>query len=369
MPRSFGFERLSGLYLLALFIVVFGLWEPSLFLTMDTVHIVASSQAVVAMMAMGLLVPLITGAYDLSIGATANLTALLVTVLQTGHGMNMWVAIVISLCAACAIGLLNGFIVVKLRVNSFIATLGMATIIGAVETIVTGGSQPTPPTSTLWSNLTQWQVGGFQVILAYVVILGLLLWWLLEHTPAGRYFYAVGSNADAARLSGVRVDRWTRLSLLISSAVCGVAGILYASSSGPSLTFGPALLLPAFAAVFLGSTQLKPGRFNVWGTLLAVYVLATGVQGLEYVTGVQWLSDMFNGVALIAAVSMAMWRQHRTRAVPVAEDSASVGTEPAGPGDPNGLADPATRQRPPEPTGLVPTSTVSTSERNHGILD
>lgn len=324
IPRGLGVDRLSGLYLWAAFIVVFGVWRPSLFLTMNTVHSIASSQAVAAMMALGLLVPLVTGAYDLSIGATANLSALLVTVLQTNRGLNMWVAIVISIAAACLIGIVNGFIVVKLRVNSFIATLGTATIIGAVEVIVTGGTQPAPPTSTAWSNLTQVQVGGFQVLLAYLVVLGLVLWWMLDHTPAGRYCYAVGANADAARLSGVRVDRWTQLSLLISAGVCGVAGVLYASSSGPSLTFGPALLLPAFAAVFLGSTQLKPGRFNVWGTLLAVYVLATGVQGLEYVTGVQWLSDMFNGVALIAAVSLAMWRQTRvvTRRDPGASSDA-----------------------------------------------
>jgi ribose transport system permease protein len=90
-----------------------------------------------------------------------------------------------------------------------------------------------------------------------------------------------------------------------------VAGVFYGSQSGPSLTFGASLLLPAFAAVFLGSTQLQPGRYNRWGTLLAVYVLATGFTGLQLVTGVQWLNDMFNGVALLVAVSFAVWRQRR----------------------------------------------------------
>jgi ribose transport system permease protein len=203
----------------------------------------------------------------------------------------------------------NGFIVVVLRVNSFIATLGTATIITAVQTIITGGSQPLPVTSATWTNLTQVQVGGFQIVVVYLVVVALLAWWLMDHTPMGRYLYAVGSNREAARLSGVRVGKWSWLSLTLSGAICGIAGIFYSSLYGPSLTFGAALLLPAFAAVFLGSTQLKPGKFNVWGTLIAVYALATGVQGLQYVTGVQWLSDMFNGVALIAAVSFAVWRQ------------------------------------------------------------
>jgi len=95
--------------------------------------------------------------------------------------------------------------------------------------------------------------------------------------------------------------------------VAASAGVFYASQNGPSLTFGPSLLLPAFAAVFLGSTQLRPGRFNVWGTLIAIYVLATGVQGLQLVTGVQWLNEMFDGVALIAAVAFAVWGGNQVR--------------------------------------------------------
>jgi ribose transport system permease protein len=113
-------------------------------------------------------------------------------------------------------------------------------------------------------------------------------------------------------LTGVRVGRWSWLSLIASATIAGIAGVFYGSLSGPSLTFGQGLLLPAFAAVFLGSTQFTPGRANVWGTLLAVYVLATGVQGLQFVTGVLWLNDMFNGMALIAAVSFAVWRQGRS---------------------------------------------------------
>jgi ribose transport system permease protein len=127
----------------------------------------------------------------------------------------------------------------------------------------------------------------------------------------GRYVYATGGNPEAARLAGIRTTTWTWLSLIVSATLCGVAGVLYASLSGPSLTFGGALLLPAFAAVFLGSTQLRPGRLNIWGTLIALYVLATGIKGLQLVTGVQWLADMFNGVAVITAVSFAVWRQRR----------------------------------------------------------
>jgi ribose transport system permease protein len=300
-----GFDRFSALYLGAVFILMFGIWTPHLFLTMSTVQTIASSQAIAAILGIAVIVPLATGVFDLSIGAVVNLTAVIVAVLMTQHHWNMWAAIAVALATGVVIGIVNGFIVVKLKVSAFIATLGTGTIIAAVQVIVANQTQPLQPNSTLWQNLTQYQVGGFQVIVFYLLAIALFFWWLLDHTPIGRKLYAVGGNPDAARLSGINVGKWTWISLIISATLSGVAGVLYCSLSGPSLTFGSALLLPAYAAAFLGSTQLKPGRFNIWGTIIAVYVLAIGIQGLQYVTGVQWLGDMFNGVALVVAVAFA----------------------------------------------------------------
>ena len=312
LPRGgFRFDRFSGLYLWAAFIVVFSVWQPDLFPTSGTLHSVAAQQAVGAMMAIAVLIPLAAGAYDLSIGATINFSTILVCVLQVNEHWPMWYAIVASVACCSLIGIVNGFLVVKAGVNSFIATLGVAAIVGALQTVVSDDSQPLPPTSNAWTNLTQVQWLGFQAVFWYFIALAVIVWWLLAHTPAGRYLHAIGGNAEAARLSGVAVGQWTWLSLIASSTVCGIAGVLYASLSGPSLEFGTGLLLPAYAAAFLGSTQLQPGRFNVWGTVIAVYVLATGIKGLQLVTSVQWLSDMFNGIALIAAVSFAVWRQRR----------------------------------------------------------
>jgi ribose transport system permease protein len=300
-----GLDRFSALYLGAFFIIVFGVWVPKLFLTMSTVHSIASAQAIGAIMAIAVIVPLAAGVFDLSVGAVVNLSAVIVAVLQVQHHWGVWPSIAMAVGVSILIGVVNGFIVVKLRVGSFIATLGTATIIGAFMIIVSNQTQPLQPNSTLWANLTQYQVGGFQVVVFYLVAIALFFWWLLHHTPMGRRLYAVGGNREAALLSGIKVDKWTWLSLIISASLCGVAGVLYCSLSGPSLTFGAALLLPAYAAAFLGSTQIKPGRFNIWGTIIAVYVLALGIQGLQYVTGVQWLGDMFDGIALIVAVSFA----------------------------------------------------------------
>ncbi|EIV90876.1 ABC transporter permease [Frankia sp. QA3] len=346
-----GFDRFSGLYLWALFIVVFGIWTPDLFLTTGTLHSVASQQAVGAIVALAVLMPMAAGAYDLSVGATVNLAAILVTVLQTEQGWGMWPAIGVTVAASLAVGVVNGFIVTRLKVNSFIATLGSASIILAVQSIVSGQSQPLPPASRAWTQLTQREVAGFQLIVLYLLVIAVLAWWALNHTPAGRYVHAVGGNVEAARLSGVRTRLWTFLMLVISSTLCGVAGVLYASLSGPSLTFGGALLLPAFAAVFLGSTQLTPGRFNVWGTLIAMYALATGIKGLQLVTGVQWLADIFNGTAVITAVAFAVWRQGRvvTRGRDATRTATTSEEPPPDPPDP----DPAPPEKSPEAAASV----------------
>src|SRR4051794_36905826 len=310
---NLGFDRFSGLYLWAAFIIVFAIWTPDTFLTSSTLHSVAAQQAVTGMVALAVLIPLAAACYDLSVGATANLVGIFVIVQMNEHHWAVVPAIAVGIVIAVLIGCVNAFIVVKLGVNSFIATLGMGSILAATQVIVSSNAQPLPPTSAAWNNFTQTTVFGFQIVVLYLLILAFILWWLTAHTPVGRYLYAIGGNTEAARLSGVRVERYTALSLIASATIGGVAGIMFSSLNGPSLNFGGTLLLPAFAAVFLGSTQLIPGRFNVWGTLLAIYVLATGVQGLQLVSGASWLNDMFNGVALIVAVALSIQRTPSNR--------------------------------------------------------
>jgi ribose transport system permease protein len=309
MRINFGFDRFSGLYLLAVFIVVFSIWAPHTFPTMATVHILASTQSIAAICALALLVPMTAGQFDLSIGATATLGGVSASLVQTHGWCGPMPAVIIGTLIGTAVGFVNGFAVVKLRVNSFIATLGMSSILAALVVIITGNTDVPPVTSGLFNSLAQANVFGFQSVIFYLVVLALITWWLLDRTPAGRYMRATGGNPDAARLTGIRVDMWAWISLIISGTMSAFAGVLFVSLTGPSVVFGDALLLPAFAAVFLGSTQLLPGKMNVWGTLLAIFALATGVQGLQLVSGATWLASLFNGVALIAAVALAVSRE------------------------------------------------------------
>ncbi len=307
-PRGLGLERFSGLYLWGALIVLFSVWQPVYFPTMDTVHSVAADRSVAALLALAVLVPLCCGTFDLSVGATANICTIS-AVMLVNDGWAWPVAVVVGVVLGAVIGAVNGFIVTRLKVSSFITTLGTSSVIIAFQIIITDNLQPIPPINASWSAFTQSTIAGFQVVVIYMLIVAVLLWWVLQHTPVGRYLYAIGSSPDAARLSGVRVDRYTWLSLIASGTIAGLAGALYASLAGPSLTYGGSLLLPAFAAVFLGSTQVIPGRFNVWGTVLSIFVLATGVKGLQLATNAQWLDPMFSGGALVAAVAVALGRQ------------------------------------------------------------
>jgi ribose transport system permease protein len=148
-----------------------------------------------------------------------------------------------------------------------------------------------------------------------MLAVGLVVWYLLERTPLGRRVYATGGNIEAARLAGVRVAAVVICSLIACATIAAFAGMLVTANLGTGdPTIGPAYLLPAFSAAFLGSTQFRGGRFNVWGTIVAVYVLATGVKGLQLAGAPIWIPDLFNGVALLLAVGLAKWETTATRA-------------------------------------------------------
>lgn len=305
--RPFALSNFTGIYILAAFIVVFALWIPTTFLTSLTAQTIMAEQAVTAMVAIGLLFALAAGQYDLSIGAVVGLSAVMVCTLTTKYGISLVPAVLITVLVGTTVGVINAFLVVKVGISSFIATLGMSSVLIA-PTRAISGDQVVYGVPEAFIGLTAHQALGIPVIALYMLVVATIAWYALEHTPFGRRVAATGSGPDAARLAGVRTERVIFASLMISSTVAALAGVLLASklaTATPDL--GPGYLLPAFAAAFLGTTQLKPGRFNVWGTLIAIFLLATGVKGLQLAGAADWVTDLFNGAALIIAVGLSLW--------------------------------------------------------------
>jgi ribose transport system permease protein len=302
---NLGLDRFSGLYVWAALILIFSLWVPHLFDTVSNAQIIAGSQAITAMVALGLIVPVACGAFDLSIGGTVGMGVCISVWFQANHHGTVF-GIIVAVLFGALVGLVNAFIVVKLHVDSFIGTLGMSSVLVAGTYWVTGGFQVANGISAHFTALGQNEILGLPLPVYYMVALALILWWLLEYTPAGRYLYSIGGNPQAARLAGIRVGRITTAAFVVSGVVAAFSGVILAAelgSSGPDT--GTAYLLPAFSAVFLGATQILPGRVNVLGTLIAIFLLATGVKGLQLAGAPGYINDLFNGAALIIAVALA----------------------------------------------------------------
>jgi ribose transport system permease protein len=309
LARALSFRNVSALYVGAGFIVLFSVWIPDVFWTATTWKTLISEQAIVGIAAVGLVVPLAAGAYDLSIGMAVGLGSMIVAWLIGDHGTPMVLAILAAVAAGCGVGVINGAMVTRFNIDSFIATLAMTSVLTAVVTAISGGEQIIGLPES-FSNLASNEILGITVPVYMMLAIALVVWYVLEHTPPGRRTYATGGNAEAARLTGVRTRLIVVVALIVGSGVAAFAGVLVTARSAASAPdVGAGYLLPAFAAAFLGSTQIRNGQFNVWGTILAVYVLAVGVKGLQLAGAPIWLPDLFNGVALAIAVGLARWRR------------------------------------------------------------
>jgi len=306
MIHKLRFDKYSALYLWALFMVYFGITQGDTFLTWTTFKLVVIENVMTGVIALAFLVPLTTGTYDLSVGAMMSMS-LVVSAYLSSHGtVSPVLAMLIGLGACAIAGFISGFFVVKLNVNSFIATLGMTEVVTAFV-LHTSQQSITSAFPQSFMNIGSKPIFGLPRFVYYLAILAIVLWFVLEHTPLGRYMFATGGNPEAARLAGVKTGRLVWGSLIVSAVIAGFAGTIYAWKIGNyAQAVGPGYLFPAIAAVFFGASQLK-SRPNVWGTLIALYALAWGIKGLQltFSSNTIWIEPLFQGVSLLAAVSLA----------------------------------------------------------------
>jgi ribose transport system permease protein len=305
--RRLGISRLSAVYLWIFFIVLFGIITPDTFLTDTTFKLVFSEGVVTCLLALAFLVPLAAGVYDLSIGAVMSLSLALSVYISLHTGLPPGLGGVVAVAACAFIGWVNGFIVTRLHVNSFIGTLGISQVLFAAVLLISDNQQLTGEFPESWSNIGNNEFLGIPIVVLILLGISLVLWYVFEFTRIGRYLFATGGNPDAARLSGVKTDRVIWGAFVVSGVLAGIAGIIYSMRTGVfASSIGPGYLFPAVAAVFLGASQLSQ-RPNVWGTLIAYFALAFGIQGLvlSASSASVWSQPLFQGVSLIIAVALA----------------------------------------------------------------
>jgi ribose transport system permease protein len=306
------FESYSLVVVFFALILIFSLAKPDTFFTAENARAIGSTQAVVAILALAAMVPLISGQFDLSVGFQMGLAQALCGGLALKDGVPVAVAAGIAIVACMLIGLINGLLVVKLKMNALIATLGSGTVVFGFTQWYTNGSAIFGNLPDSFLNLGRNELFGVPLPVFYVVIIAGLLWGLFEFTAWGRSVVATGGNSRAALLAGVRTDRVTIVCFVISGFICALAGVMQQmilGSANPEI--GPNFLLPAIAGAFLGATSIRPGRFNAIGTVLAVYVLAVGITGLQQIGAKFFVESFFNGGALLIAVALSGWAARR----------------------------------------------------------
>ena len=293
-------------------IVAFSILLPATFPTMLNLRAILSDKAIIALLSLAAMIPMVAGRIDLTVGYGIVLWHILAISLQTIYGLPWPVAVAIVLILGTLTGALNGILVEVARIDSFIATLGTGTILYALALWHTGGRQMVVALPDAFYAINGTFIFGLPITAYYVLAITLILWVVLDYTPVGRYLYAIGANQRAAELNGIPTRKFVIGAFVTSGFMTAVAGVLLASKLRiGQASVGLEFLLPALVGAFLGSTTIKPGRVNVWGTIVGVMILAVGISGIQQTGGSFWVEPLFNGTTLLIAIGIAGYAQRR----------------------------------------------------------
>jgi ribose transport system permease protein len=313
------------LVLFILLVIVFSLLKPDTFLTYFNIRSILSNKSVQLLVALSVFIPMVANQFDLSAGFNVGISQVLAIGLQ-GQGWPWQAAVAAVLLMGAAVGLANGILITRVKIDSFIATLGTGTILYGLNAWYTGGQQvlASLPPEFLAISGNVWIVPGPAI---YALIVSLTLWIVFEYLPLGRYLYVLGASPRAAELNGISAKRYITLAFVAAGMLASFAGVVLQSQLqvGQS-SVGQEYLLPAFTAALLGATSVRPGRVNVWGTVLAVAVLAVTVAGLNQLGAPFFVEPLFNGSMLILAVGLAVQAAQRRQRRGTQADRAAAGT-------------------------------------------
>lgn len=287
-------------------IVAFSIALPGLFLTSSNLAYILNSQATLLIVAIAVTIPFAAGEFDLSSSGVIIFVVVLIGYLDVLHGWPLIWTVLAALATGLVIGLLNAFMVVRLQISSLIATLAMSFVLGGLALGLNNATVIGISTDLINASRST-TAGGIQMVVWYALALTLVAWYVFQHTTVGRKLYFTGAGPEVARLSGVKVDAYRGRSLVVAAVLTSLAAILQAGVLGAAdPNVGASFTLAPFAAAMLGSTSFSPGRFNILGTAVATYFLATGIIGLQLLGLSGWVTQVFYGTALIVGVALSL---------------------------------------------------------------
>lgn len=291
------------LVVLCVFFTVYGATAAT-FPTSANIRNVLGNESVIAVAALASILPLTCGKFDLSVGAIIGLASIVTGHAAATHGLPLPVAVLLGVISGGLVGAFNGWLVAYREVNALIATLGTSTLVAGLISLYTENQVLSVGIPERLTDLGSGQTWGIPRTLFIVAVVAIAVYYLLRHTPYGRYLTSVGSNPASARLVGLNVPRMVLSSFILSGALAGVAGVLLLARAGTANPqVGPDFTLAALSAAFLGATAIRPGTFNVPGTLLGVLFVAVSVNGLVLSGAADWVEPIFTGAALLVAVT------------------------------------------------------------------
>lgn len=295
-----------------LLVVIYFASKSEAFASSSTIQLILSTQTVILIATLGVMLSLAVQEFDLSIGAVVGFGGCLLAVLDGVHGWAPGPAILATVVVCAVFGAVNAFFSVLLGVPSIIVTLGSGTFLTGVTLGISDSKVVTGISGKTVRFMTDSVLFGIPAPFYIGLLMTVVLWFVLQHTPLGRRMVFIAENREVARLAGLRVRLIRAGALVATSTLGGLAGIVLAgTNSAANPQAGSYYLLPAFAAAFLGSTTIVPGRFNAWGAFVAVYFLTTGITGLQYLGHAGWPEQVFYGGSLVAAVTLSHLAGHR----------------------------------------------------------
>jgi len=298
----------------AVMVIIFALLLPQTFTGGSNVRAILGNNTTVALLALAEMVVIATGNYDLSIAYGVGLMHIVAMGLLTDASLPWPLVVIITIAAGGLIGWVNGALVEYAKIDSFIATLGVGTILYGIGSWYTNGTQLVGNVPQAFADLNDSKFLTLPLPTYMVAVVAILAWVCLEHVPIGRRLYAIGSNRKAAELTGVPARRLVMGAFVSSGLIVGLAGVLLAARlQVAQSSVGPEFLLPAFVGALLGATTIRPGRVNAWGTIVAVLVLAVGVAGLQQLGNSFFTEPIFQGAALIISVGLAGFASRRRK--------------------------------------------------------
>ncbi|MES2171139.1 MAG: ABC transporter permease [Actinomycetota bacterium] len=317
-PSHFTPQSLFGRYAIVLLWIALAIFytamTPVSFLQYGTFRAIFGSQQPLVFLGLALVCVLVVGEFDLSGASTMGLSSTIIPVMVVLNHQPVWFAVIVAVLSSVVVGFANGLLIVKLKINPIVITLGMGTLLLGIALLISNLNTVSGLPSS-FAAISNTVVLGLPISFFYGLVAVLIVFYVLTFTPLGRHMRFVGSNPEVARLAGVRVSAIRVGSYVVAALLAGIGGVILVAGLGgfdPSSSGG--YLLPAFSAAFLGTAIVQPGEFNPIGMIIAVYFLATGILGLQILGYSGWISQVFYGAALILAVTIStLVRRRSTR--------------------------------------------------------